>query len=216
MKDQFQSTETLRIRLTPFVNKTSGDYVVTGLDVCTLTIKKPDGTLYPGGPHLATWDSDVYMWIFDIAPASYQQGEWRVLATSNDVDSLRKWANYVWGDYVNDIATIPTINTKIGTPVSSVSADIASVQTKLGTPVGASVSADIASVQTAASAAQSSSAIASTNTTDMRKMQLNRWKVDNNQLTVYENDQSTVYKVFDLLDENQNPSSLRIYERVPV
>jgi len=46
-----------------------------------------------------------------------------------------------------DNATIGTINTKIGTPLGTVSTDIAGVQTKLGTPAGASVSVDVAAVK---------------------------------------------------------------------
>lgn len=44
-------------------------------------------------------------------------------------------------------STSNTINSKIGTPLGTVSSDIAGVQTKLGTPAGASVSADIAAVK---------------------------------------------------------------------
>jgi hypothetical protein len=50
-------------------------------------------------------------------------------------------------DY-DTLTTLNAINTKLGTPVTSVSADIAAVSTKLGSPAGASVSADIASIKT--------------------------------------------------------------------
>ena len=73
-KNQYQSTEILKIRIAPFVNKVTGDYITTGLDTCTLTIKRPDGSALPSGPHTATWDSTVHMWTFDVPVISYQQG----------------------------------------------------------------------------------------------------------------------------------------------
>lgn len=157
MKDQFQSTETLRLRFLPFVNKLTGEYII-GSDTCTLTIKKPDNTTTSVG---ATFDSDVSMWYYDVSTGSYQQGEWRIKAVSNDTNALPQWKVYIWGDYVEDITTVKT---RLGVPVAaSISADIANVQTttntvntttntintKIGTPVS-SVSADIAGVQTTA------------------------------------------------------------------
>lgn len=144
MKDQFQSTETLRLRFLPFVNKLTGEYIV-GSDTCTLTIKKPDNTTTSVG---ATFDSDVSMWYYDVSTGSYQQGEWRIKAVSNDTNALPQWKVYIWGDYVEDITTVKT---RLGTPVAaSISADIANVQTtantintKLGTPVLTDLSTDL-------------------------------------------------------------------------
>jgi hypothetical protein len=155
MKDQFQSTETLRVRFLPFVNKLTGEYII-GSDTCQLTLKKPDNTT---SSVAATFDSDVSMWYYDVLVGSYQQGEWRIKAVSNDTNALPQWKVYIWGDYVEDITTVKT---RLGTPVAaSISADIANVQTtantvnttantintKIGTPVS-SVSTDIAGVQT--------------------------------------------------------------------
>jgi hypothetical protein len=103
MKGQFQSTESLRIRLTPFVSKVTGDYLTAGTDVCTLTIGKPDGSVYTGSPVTATWDAVTKMWLYTITTGSYAAGEWRVYAVSNDLNALPKWGVYFWGDYVDDI-----------------------------------------------------------------------------------------------------------------
>lgn len=208
-KNQFQSTESLKIRLPPFLDKTTGDHIIGGADTVTLTIERPDTTLLPGGPHTATYDATVDMWVFTILVASYQQGEWRVKAVSNDVNAIPMWRYYQWGDYVDDITTGKT---------AAQSAD-----TKLGTPVGASISADIAAVQTAASnaetaaaAAQSSSAAAAADASQVRKVEVNRWKVQGTQLLIYEDNGTTVFKAFDLKDDAGAPSATRIFERVPV
>jgi hypothetical protein len=151
MKDQFQSTETLRVRFLPFVNKLTGEYII-GSDTCQLTLKKPDNTT---SSVAATFDSDVSMWYYDVLVGSYQQGEWRIKAVSNDTNALPQWKVYIWGDYVEDITTVKT---RLGTPVAaSISADIANVQTtantvnttantintKIGTPDNVTVSQDI-------------------------------------------------------------------------
>ena len=44
----------------------------------------------------------------------------------------------------------------------------------------------------------------------------NRWKIDNNQLTIYDNDGTTPLYVFDLKDSSGNPTETNPYERVPV
>jgi len=184
MKTQFQSTEALQVRLPPFLDKTTGDFITGGADTCTLTIKKPDGVLLAGGPHLGVYDAAVDMWTFDVSVGSYLQGEWRVRAVSNDADAVPQWRSLRWGDYVESLATIATINTKVGTPV------------------GASMSADIAAV--AADMVLS------------RKMLTNRWKIETNQLKVYEDNGTTVFKTFSLFDNLGGPTSIRAFERVPV
>lgn len=241
MKQQFLSTESLRIRLTPFIDKVSGSYVVSGLDTVTLTIERPDGAVHTGGTVSAVFDSVAKLWTFDISTGSFMQGEWRVFAQSNAANTLPKWAVLQWGDYVDSIQTTATtantVNSKLGTPAgASIAADIATVNgavssvntavsgvntavsgvntavgnvntavgnvnTKLGTPAGASVSADIASIKV--------------DTTALFKIGTGRWKVQGTQLIFYEQDDVTPFLVFNLLDDADLPSGIRVFQRVP-
>lgn len=50
----------------------------------------------------------------------------------------------------------------------------------------------------------------------MRKIQTNRWKIENNQLVIYDDDGVTPLKVFNLKDKYGNPSEVNVYEREPV
>jgi len=50
----------------------------------------------------------------------------------------------------------------------------------------------------------------------VRKMQTNRWKIENNQLIIYDDDGVTVLKKFDLKDRLGNPAEVNVFERVPV
>lgn len=217
MKGQFQSTETLRIRLSPFIDKTTGNYIIAGTDVCTLTIVRPNGALYTGSTVTATWDSLAKIWYYDISTGSFEAGEWRVYAVTNDANGLPKWAVYYWGDYVDTIATITTVNTRIGSPVgASISADIANVDsdlaavnTRIGAPVGASISADIAAVK-----ADAVSILA--DLSDLYQLAAGRWRVQGTQLIVYGPDDVTPLLVFDLKDDAGVPSGTRVFERVPV
>jgi len=45
---------------------------------------------------------------------------------------------------------------------------------------------------------------------------LGRWKIENNQLTLYEEDGVTVLQAFDLKDDAGNPSETKIFEKDPV
>ncbi len=161
-KTQFQSTEALAIRLRPFIDKTTGEFIVGGSDTVTLEIRRPNGTALPGGPHEATYDANVDMWTFDIATGSYVQGEWRVKAESDDADALPQWASYRWGDYVEDIATIKS---------------------------------DVAI---------------------SRKVDTYEWKIEDNQLLLMEPDGTTIFKAFNLFDALGDPTSTRVFRRVPV
>ena len=50
----------------------------------------------------------------------------------------------------------------------------------------------------------------------IRKIQTNRWKIENNQLVIYDDDGVTPLKVFNLKDKYGNPSEVNVYEREPV
>lgn len=51
---------------------------------------------------------------------------------------------------------------------------------------------------------------------DMHQASLGRWKVENNQLTLYKEDGVTVLRTFDLKDGDGLPSSSQVFERAPV
>lgn len=234
-KNQFQSTEILKIRIPAFVNKVTGDYIVSGLDTCTLEIRRPDGTALPGGPHTATWDSNVHIWIKDVPTSSFVIGEWRVKATTSDANGLARWWIGNWGDYVDDITTNKN---RIGTPVgASLSADVAAVKaetalTKTDTtsikaktdtlpasPANevtvAAVQTDVGLTKTAALAAQAAAVATLADTTDLKKVALNRWKVIGTQLIIYENNGTSIFKTYDLKDSAGQPSATLVFERVP-
>lgn len=98
-KSQFISAESLDILLSPFLD-VSGAYITTGVDVITLTLKAPDATIY--NP-TAIWDSDVGMWLAQLAVVSFQEGEWLLYGVSDVSGSLPQFSSLWWGDYVDDI-----------------------------------------------------------------------------------------------------------------
>ena len=51
---------------------------------------------------------------------------------------------------------------------------------------------------------------------DMHQASLGRWKVENNQLTLYKDDGVTALRTFDLKDGDGLPSSSQVFERDPV
>ena len=108
MKNQFQATEALQVRLPPFINRLTGEYVTGGTDTCTLTIKKPGGALVTP---TASWDSDAKLWYYDVSIVDYLPGEWRVYAVSNAADTLPQWRVVTWGDYVEQLASLFKIGT---------------------------------------------------------------------------------------------------------
>lgn len=120
------------------------------------------------------------------------------------------------------------LDTKLGTPAAaSVSADIAGVRgasnkdltqidSKLGTPSGASMSADIASAASAASSAGTQATAAAADTALLKKERFNHWKIVGTQLILYDDNGTTVLKVWDLKDDAGLPSSTRVFERIPL
>lgn len=97
-KSQFSSTEVLEIILNPFINS-GGAYITTGLDTISLVLKAPDGTIYNPS---TVWDSDVSMWLAQLPPVSFQEGEW-LLYASSDGTTTPQFVALWWGDYVDDI-----------------------------------------------------------------------------------------------------------------
>lgn len=68
-KSQFQSSEVLKARFTPFLNRNDGSEI-SG-DTCQLYVKCPDGTLLdsttnPGDVPVPTYLADIGYWWSDI------------------------------------------------------------------------------------------------------------------------------------------------------
>jgi hypothetical protein len=149
-KSQFQSTEDMLIRFSPFINSTTGESII-GTDTATVTIKKPNNsTITPS----MVWDTDVHIWTLSLAyGVYYAQGEWKFEAVSNDPDAFHQWKVLQWGDYVGDISTaaseatgansqatgantqatgahtgVDTLATTVGSPSISIAADIAATK----------------------------------------------------------------------------------------
>jgi hypothetical protein len=76
------------------------------------------------------------------------------------------------------------------------------VYARLGAPVGASMSADLALVSAAAVLA--------------RKMATNKAIENNNQYTVYDDDGTTVLKLFNTYDQAGAPTTTAVFRRTPV
>ena len=49
----------------------------------------------------------------------------------------------------------------------------------------------------------------------VRKIQTNRWKIENNQLIIYDDDGETPLLRFDLKDRLGRPTEVNVFERVP-
>jgi hypothetical protein len=101
-----------------------------------------------------------------------------------------------------DNATVGTINTKLGTPASSVSADIAAVKVDTG-----SLSTGISSILAV--------------TTLLKKYEEGRWKIhlsggDANRLILYDTDNTTPLIKFDLKDSSGSATFINPFERTPV
>lgn len=52
--------------------------------------------------------------------------------------------------------------------------------------------------------------------TIIKKIESNKWKIDNNQMIFYDDDNTTVLYTFDLKDANGNGTERNVFERVPV
>lgn len=74
----------------------------------------------------------------------------------------------------------------------------------------------IAAAASSASDAADSADLAATAAIMVRKFQTNRWKIVSNQLVVYDDNGTTPFKTFNLLDQSGAPTMTNIFERVPV
>ncbi|MFQ6062619.1 MAG: hypothetical protein ACE5J9_05530 [Methanosarcinales archaeon] len=50
----------------------------------------------------------------------------------------------------------------------------------------------------------------------IRKIEEDRWKIDNNELIIYDDDGTTILMKFSLLDKDGQPTMKEVFERVPV
>jgi hypothetical protein len=213
MKDQFQSSEALKVRFPPFVNKTNGDEIL-GTDTCTVTYKKPDNST---GSLSATWDSDIQLWKLDIASGSYMQGEWLFKAVSSDTNGRTQRKSLQWGDYVSNLDAL--VSSRLATsgyaaPDNSGIADIKAKTNNLPSNPASQTNLDAAVSSRLAASAYT--APANADIVIIRKMIANGWKVQGTQLIVYDDNGTDIYKVYDLKDDSGNPSSTRIFQRVPL
>lgn len=101
MKAQYIASESLRIVIPPFFNTADNTYITTG-DVVTLTIKKPDDTLYTPAP-TPTRDADTDFWVAEIPVGQFLAGEWLIKAESDNPDALPQYRLLLWGDFVDDV-----------------------------------------------------------------------------------------------------------------
>jgi hypothetical protein len=232
-KAQFQSTEIMRIRFSPFVNSVTGAYII-GTDNCTLNYRPPGGA--PAAVAMS-WDAGIHLWYYDFAVPAYVQGEWRFKAVSDDVNALPQWKTVIWGDYVDDItlgktaavagaATGTTIDGKVGAPAVTLAADIAAIGTVgsvtalIGVPA-VTVSADIAAIGSVGSVTALIGAPEGATLCDdvkfLRKVGTNRWKQDAalKQFIVYDDDALTILFRFNTFDDAGVPAGTRVFERKP-
>jgi hypothetical protein len=257
MKTQFQSTEKLRIRLPPFLNKNDWSYIM-GTDVATLYIKCPDGTVLQTGVDgvpTPTYDTDVHMWSVDLdvsyytAHADPSTDEWKVYATSNDANYVPQWASYMWGDYVDDVTeaktsassaddkctTIqaktdnlpsdPADESLLEAAIRGVQADTTAIKAVTDAlPTFPSDPADESLLEAAIAAVSADVTAMQTDVETLKNVAVGKWVIDtvNNQLVLSRWDTGgggghwVEFQRFDLLDKDGNPSSSKIYARIPV
>ena len=78
------------------------------------------------------------------------------------------------------------------------------------------IEGDVADLQDTVDAVQDSIDTAQTDLTYVKQKESGRWKIENNQLTYYEDDGTTVLRQFNLFNSRGLPTNQNPYERVPV
>lgn len=99
-KDHYQSGEALQVRFGVFYDKTTGEPIV-GTDSATYVVRRPDGSTAAAAS--LAFDAVTRIWHADIGAGSYQEGEWRVLATSSNANAHPQSRVLHWGGYVDDV-----------------------------------------------------------------------------------------------------------------
>ena len=110
-KAQFQSSEQIQVRFPPFMDSTTGQYIIGG-DTATMSIRKGDGTTQTGVS--LTWDSVVHMWYVNLTPTLPDEaGEWRFKAASSNANAFPQWKILHVGDYIDKLdAAVSTRTTQ--------------------------------------------------------------------------------------------------------
>ena len=191
-KTEFLATEELTMYFEPFIDQTtSGRFIFSG-DTCTLIIVRPDNSLLPGGPHVATRNTDTGIWSFSVTVGSYAQGRWLVKAVSDHASAPNEqFRVYFWGvGFAADIASIKVDTTNIAV--------------------------DAANAAAAAVAADTKATDIQTKVNLIHKLKKNGARIIGNQEIFYDDDGSTPILKFDLFDENSQATSTRIFRRIPV
>jgi hypothetical protein len=144
------------------------------------------------GVYTYVWDSidkDIGIWTFIINSISNPAPSFTRIQV---IDPLTQ-SGTPWENINNILISIDVLQNKIN-----------NLNDQL-TNISANVTAVVTAAQNAALAAQLTN-----------KMQSGRWKIANNQLTFFDNDNITPLITFNLLDQNGNPTMINPVERKPV
>ncbi len=207
------------------INASTGlPFVVNDLDLAaaTVSLKKSGGAFATITPVLTKRNTfvDVALTsthlntlgiadlVLDIPSSISPSLKMDVRAAPQDTAILAAIAN-VDSDIAAVEVSIDGVETNLGAAISGVATDVDAVQAAV-----ANVDADVASVKSDTASTLSSIGSMVTMLTELHKIGVNRWKVANNQLTIYDNNGTTPLRVYDLLDEDGQPTMTKIFERV--
>lgn len=122
-------------------------------------------------------------------------------------------------------AAFAAVNANVDAAETSINANVDAAEVSINANVDAaetSINANVDGVQTDVSAVKSDTASTlsvvnsmQTTLTELHKVAIGRWKIMGNQLIIYDTDETTPLRVFDLFDDEGNPSQVKIFERVP-
>lgn len=124
-KSQFQSTETLKIRIPPFIDSTTGlpavGDIVTFKTVDALGNMRED---HSGDGGLILRETHSGYWTLDITPESWTygwgSGVWLLKAYSDNANTVPQFRDYAWGDWSDDVTLAKNYasdaSSHIGTP----------------------------------------------------------------------------------------------------
>ena len=141
----------------------------------------------------------VYTGLIEIV-ANVESDTYTIVNTNLDTTISSRLATA--GYTAPDNTTVGTINTKLGTPAASVSADLAAVKVDTG-----GLSGNLSSVLSLV--------------TQLQKIETGAWKIhsfglDINRLVIYDVDGTTPLLKFDLKDPSGDPTYVNPFSRTPV
>ena len=145
---RYNTAERIKVTLITSLGAPKTGLIATDFKASSVYLYKSDGTkttiALTLGVNLFEADSTDAPGVYDILLTSTHTNTLGTICISIQPAAAAFVAIY-FTETVED--TVSGISTLIGTPVVSVSADIASVYSRLGAPAGASVSADVAAVK---------------------------------------------------------------------